>query len=157
MRNGRQWDTRLRSGLRTGAWSGFPRAWHRPFAWQLARGRRAENALEGLARRAGTGFRQPVVHRDLECYILAVHSSDRDAPMSTGSVFVNNRAQAVRLPADSCFPDDVKQVNVRIVGKDRVLSPVDNTWDSFFLSEEHVSDDFMEERAAQEQSEREAF
>ena len=77
--------------------------------------------------------------------------------MSTGSVFVNNRAQAVRLPADSCFPDDVKQVNVRIVGKDRVLSPVDNTWDSFFLSEEHVSDDFMEERASQEQSERAAF
>lgn len=77
--------------------------------------------------------------------------------MSTGSVFVNNRAQAVRLPADTRFPDDVKQVNVRIVGKDRVLSPVDNTWDSFFLSEGHVSDDFMEERASQEQSEREAF
>ena len=77
--------------------------------------------------------------------------------MSTGSIFVNNRAQAVRLPADTRFPDDVKQVNVRIVGKDRVLSPVDNTWDSFFLSEEHVSDDFMEERASQEQSEREAF
>ena len=77
--------------------------------------------------------------------------------MSTGSVFVNNRAQAVRLPADTRFPDNVKQVNVRIVGKDRVLSPVDNTWDNFFLSEEHVSDDSMEERASQEQSEREAF
>ena len=77
--------------------------------------------------------------------------------MSTGSVFVNNHTQAVRLPADTRFPDDVKQVNVRIVGKDRVLSPVDNTWDSFFLSEEHVSDDFMEERASHEQSEREAF
>ena len=77
--------------------------------------------------------------------------------MPTGSVFVNNRTQAVRLPADTRFPDDVKQVNVRIVGKDRVLSPVDNTWDSFFLSEERVGDDFMEERAAQEQSEREAF
>ena len=77
--------------------------------------------------------------------------------MSTGSVFVNNRTQAVRLPADTRFPDDVKQVNVRIVGKDRVLSPVDNTWDSFFLSEEHVSYDFMKERASQEQSEREAF
>ena len=77
--------------------------------------------------------------------------------MSTGSVFINNRTQAVRLPADTRFPDDVKQVNVRIVGKDRVLSPVDNTWDSFFLSKEHVSDDFMEERASQAQSEREAF
>lgn len=77
--------------------------------------------------------------------------------MSVGSVFVNNRTQAVRLPADTRFPDEVKQVNVRIVGKDRVLSPVENTWDSFFLSEQHVSDDFMEERASQEQSEREAF
>ncbi len=77
--------------------------------------------------------------------------------MSTGSVFVNNRTQAVRMPADTRFPDDVKQVNVRIVGKDRVLSPVDSTWDSFFLSKKRVSDDFMEERASQEQSEREAF
>jgi len=77
--------------------------------------------------------------------------------MSTGSVFVNNRTQAVRLPADTRFPDDVKQVSVRVVGKDRILSPVGSTWDSFFLSAEHVSDDFMEERAPQKQAEREAF
>ncbi len=77
--------------------------------------------------------------------------------MPIGSVFVNNRTQAVRLPAETRFPDDVKQVTVRIVGKDRVLSPVDSTWDTFFLSEAGVSDDFMEERASQEQSEREAF
>lgn len=77
--------------------------------------------------------------------------------MSKGSVFVNNRTQAVRLPADTRFPDDVKQVNVRVMGKDRILSPVENTWDSFFLSGDGVSDDFMEERAPQEQKEREAF
>ena len=77
--------------------------------------------------------------------------------MSTGSVFVNNRTQAVRLPAASRFPDDVKQVTVRVVRKDRVLSPADRSWDSFFFSEERVSDDFLEERASQEQSEREAF
>lgn len=77
--------------------------------------------------------------------------------MSTGSVFVNNRTQAVRLPADTRFPDDVKQVNVRVMGKDRVLSPVASTWDSFFMAEEGVSDDFMSERASQEQAERESF
>ena len=77
--------------------------------------------------------------------------------MSTGSVFVNNRTQAVRLPADTRFPDEVKHVTVRVVGKDRILSPVDSTWDSFFLSNERVSDDFMEKRASQEQAEREAF
>ena len=77
--------------------------------------------------------------------------------MSTGPVFVNNRTQAVRLPADARVPDGVKQVNVRVVGKDRVLSPVDSSWDSFFLSDDRVSDDFMEERASQGQSERETF
>lgn len=77
--------------------------------------------------------------------------------MLTGSVFVNNRTQAVRLPATIRFPDDVKQVNVRAVGKERILSPVDSTWDSFFLSNESVSEDFMEERASQEQADREAF
>jgi len=46
---------------------------------------------------------------------------------------------------------------VRVLGQDRVLSPIENTWDSFFLSEERVSEDFMTKRAAQEQPEREAF
>ena len=77
--------------------------------------------------------------------------------MSKGSVFINNRTQAVRLPANTRFPDEVKQVNVRISGKDRVLSPVDSTWDSFFLSDQHVSDDFMDDRPSQEQGERESF
>ncbi len=77
--------------------------------------------------------------------------------MSTGSVFENNRTQAVRLPADSRFPEGVKRVNVRVVGSDRVLSPVEKTWDSFFLSDQTATDDFMTERASQEQAEREAF
>lgn len=33
----------------------------------------------------------------------------------------------------------------------------ENTWDSFFLASESVSDDFMEERADQIQQERESF
>ena len=77
--------------------------------------------------------------------------------MDIGTVFKNNRTQAVRLPADSRFPESVKKVVVRILGKDRVLSPVENTWDSFFLSKDGVSDDFMKKRASQEQSERESF
>lgn len=77
--------------------------------------------------------------------------------MDIGTVFKNNRTQAVRLPANSRFSEKVKKVVVRIVGKDRILSPVENTWDSFFLSKEGVSEDFMNERASQEQSEREPF
>ena len=77
--------------------------------------------------------------------------------MNVGSVFKNNRTQAVRLPAESRFPDSVKKVVVRVVGQDRILSPLTNTWDSFFLSEDGVTDDFMTKRAVQDQSERESF
>ena len=77
--------------------------------------------------------------------------------MALGSVFVNNRTQAVRLPAETRFPEGVKKVMVRVVGVDRVLSPVSNTWDSFFLSKERVTDDFITERDSQEQTEREAL
>lgn len=77
--------------------------------------------------------------------------------MAIGSVFVNNRTQAVRLPAETRFSDDVKNVIVRVVGQDRILSPVDKAWDSFFQSEETVTDDFINERASQEQPDRESF
>jgi len=77
--------------------------------------------------------------------------------MRTGSIFTNNRTQAVRLPVETRFPDHIKKVAVRVAGKDRVLSPVESTWDSFFLSEDRVTEDFMPERAAQEQQKREAF
>ena len=75
--------------------------------------------------------------------------------MLIGSIFLNNRTQAVRLPAKACFPDNVKQVAVRIVGNDRILTPIEHTWDSFFLSDERVSDDFMSARTTQTQSKRE--
>jgi antitoxin VapB len=73
------------------------------------------------------------------------------------TVFVNNRTQAVRIPSGERFPDDVKKVTVRTIGKDRIISPVENTWDSFFLSSDSVTEDFMAERATQNQSERESF
>lgn len=77
--------------------------------------------------------------------------------METGTVFKNNSTQAVRLPVDARFPDHVKKVSVRVVGQDRILTPVANTWDSFFLQGTAVTDDFMTERASQEQPERESF
>jgi antitoxin VapB len=77
--------------------------------------------------------------------------------MAIGSVFENNRTQSVRLPAETRFSSTVKKVTVRVVGQDRILSPVDKTWDSFFLAEDSVSDDFMHERASQDQKNREEF
>jgi len=76
-------------------------------------------------------------------------------PTTIGSVFLNNRTQAVRLPLQTRFPPHVKQVQVRVNGEERVLTPVGQTWDSFFLSEDRVSDDF--ERGEQVESVREAL
>ena len=77
--------------------------------------------------------------------------------VSTGSVFENNRTQAVRLPAEMRFPPNVKKVIVRESGSERILSPLDRSWDSFFLATDSVSDDFLPERASQHQAERESF
>jgi antitoxin VapB len=77
--------------------------------------------------------------------------------MTTSTVFTNNRTQAVRLPAELRLPEGVKQVNVRAVGNERIITPLAETWDSFFLQVPAVSEDFMNSRASQEQPEREAF
>ncbi len=77
--------------------------------------------------------------------------------MSQGTIFTNNRTQNIRIPADMRFPADVKTVIVRAIGHERIIAPIENTWDSFFLSNESVSSDFMNERADQAQSEREPF
>lgn len=75
----------------------------------------------------------------------------------TGSIFENNRTQAVRLPAETRFPPGVRKVSVRVHGVERILAPVGNTWDSLFLAKEGATDHFLPERASQQQSEREAF
>lgn len=75
--------------------------------------------------------------------------------MAIGTVFTNNRTQAVRLPLEVRLPEGVHKVDVRVRGHERILSPVDQRWDSFFLSGPAVSDDFMAERASQQQPERE--
>ena len=76
-------------------------------------------------------------------------------PIST--VFINNRTQAVRLPSEVRLPESVKRVQVRAVGNERIISPVDSSWDSFFVSGPQVSEDFLPERASQEQHERESL
>ena len=75
--------------------------------------------------------------------------------MHKGTIFENDQTQAVKLPVEAQFPADVKKVYVRKVGKDRILSPVDGPWDSFFLDGPKVSEDFMPQREPQDQDARE--
>ncbi|MFZ9082667.1 MAG: type II toxin-antitoxin system VapB family antitoxin [Burkholderiaceae bacterium] len=77
--------------------------------------------------------------------------------MSIGTVFVNNRTQAVRLPLDVRLPEGVQKVKIRVKGQERIIAPVDQTWDTFFLDGPVVSDDFLTERASQGQSDRDAL
>ncbi len=77
--------------------------------------------------------------------------------MAISTVFNNNRTQAVRLPAAMRFPESVKKVEVRVVGQERIIAPAKSAWDSFFLGEATVSDDFLTERASQQQPERESL
>lgn len=71
------------------------------------------------------------------------------------TVFTNNRSQAVRLPAEARLPDDVKKVIVRVRGRERIITPLENTWDNFFLSGPSVSNDFMNGRGEQKPVKRE--
>ncbi|HHE8711964.1 TPA: type II toxin-antitoxin system antitoxin VapB2 [Haemophilus influenzae] len=77
--------------------------------------------------------------------------------MIEASVFMTNRSQAVRLPAEVRFSEEIKKLSVRVSGSDRILSPLNQSWDSFFLNDQSVSDDFMNEREIAFQPEREAL
>lgn len=77
--------------------------------------------------------------------------------MKTATVFQHKNSQTVRLPAEACFPERVNEVSIRVVGQDRILTPVASTWDSFFFRSEVATEDFTLERASQEQQERERF
>ncbi|MCP9915553.1 type II toxin-antitoxin system VapB family antitoxin [Cyanobium sp. ATX 6F1] len=76
---------------------------------------------------------------------------------SVTKLFMSHRSQAVRLPAHLRFPDSVQEVEVRACGQERIIAPLGRSWDSFFLGGPTVTGDFLAERAAQHQGERELF
>ena len=69
--------------------------------------------------------------------------------------FGKDRDQTVRLPGETRFPEGVTKVLVQVRGRDRILSPAGHAWDGFFLDAGRGDEDFMPERAAQEQAARE--
>lgn len=77
--------------------------------------------------------------------------------MSNSTVFTNNRSQAIRLPADMRLPASVKRVSIRARGMERIITPIENTWDSFFLDSPPVPEDFLPTRASQDQADRESL
>jgi len=71
-------------------------------------------------------------------------------------VFKSNQSQAVRLPKAVAFPKHVSEVSIAVIGKTRVISPVAQSWDSWFDSPA-AGLDFMEDRVQPEHQQRESF
>jgi antitoxin VapB len=61
----------------------------------------------------------------------------------TARVGKNNRAQVVTIPLEFRFPEGMKEVFIRKVGDDVVLSPRPVEGSSFLASGVKVSDDFI--------------
>lgn len=77
--------------------------------------------------------------------------------MTITTVFLNNGSQAVRRLGDARLAPEVKHVDVRVHGQERIVSPVRCSWDSFFSERSLASEDLTAERGSQEQTDREAL
>lgn len=64
--------------------------------------------------------------------------------LQTARVGKNNRAQVVTIPLEFRFPEGMKDVYIRKVGNDLILSPRPTSWKSFLKSDVRATDDFME-------------
>jgi antitoxin VapB len=77
--------------------------------------------------------------------------------MTSSTVFISNRSQAVRLPKAVAFPDSVHQVDILKIGHVRVIVPQGKRWDDFFDNGPRVSEDYMVDRVQPKAEERESF
>lgn len=75
--------------------------------------------------------------------------------METAKIFQNGRSQAVRLPKEFRF--EGKEVFIKKVGEQVILSPKPESWHDFFLSGEKTDPDFMADRKDAPPQERQIF
>jgi len=71
------------------------------------------------------------------------------------SIFRNGANQAVRLPQELRFPEEVKEVRIRKQGDSLVLSPIRPDWASFFALKVDVPENFLADRGDTPPQERE--
>jgi antitoxin VapB len=55
----------------------------------------------------------------------------------------NNRAQVVTIPLEYRFPEGMKQVFIRKVGDEVILSPRPGDWSAFLASDVRAGEDYM--------------
>ncbi len=64
--------------------------------------------------------------------------------MNMAKLFKNGKSQAVRLPKD--FKFDGSEVYVKKIGRNVLLIPKEDPWESLISSLDKFTDDFMAER-----------
>ena len=74
-------------------------------------------------------------------------------PVRTG--FSESADESCDPSDDVRLPERVQKVKIRAKGHQRNIAPLGQMWDSFFIGGPAVSDDFLSERASQQQAERE--
>jgi antitoxin VapB len=77
--------------------------------------------------------------------------------VTSSTVFISNRSQAVRLPKAVAFPEDVHHVDILKIGRSRVIVPQGLRWDDLFLNGPRLTNDFPCERREPKTEEREPF
>ena len=73
------------------------------------------------------------------------------------TVFRSNTTQAVRLPKAVALPDDVREVDVRAVGRSRVINPAVSVCDDWFEHGLRGGPGFLADRDQGTADEREAL
>lgn len=76
--------------------------------------------------------------------------------MDHTKLFRSNRSQAVRLPKAVAFPEGVSKVDIVALGRSRVITPAEDSWDVWFDGPS-VSEDFMAEREQPPEQHRDTF
>jgi len=64
--------------------------------------------------------------------------------MNTAKLFKNGKSQAVRLPKQFKFQGT--EVYIKRIGRNVILIPKDDPWESLISSLDNFSDDFMADR-----------
>lgn len=73
--------------------------------------------------------------------------------MKTAKLFRNGKSQAVRLPKEFSFHGT--EVYVKRIGRDLILTPKDDPWESLIRSLDGFTADFMSERVQPKAEKRE--
>ena len=71
-------------------------------------------------------------------------------------LFKSNQSQAVRLPKSVELPESVRLVRIVAIGRQRIITPLGESWDDWF-DRPQCTPDFMAERMQPDDQLREAL